>query len=329
MRNLTLTTAAAAIAATLPGLAVAQDAAIQIDGSSTVFPISEAMAEEYQIATGNRVVVGVSGTGGGFQKFCRGETDFSGASRPIKNSEAAKCAENGIEFVELPIAMDALAVVVSPENDWVSCMTVEELKTIYEPEAQGKITNWNQVRDSFPDRELALFGAGTDSGTYDYFTYAVVGEEGASRGDFTATEDDNITVQGVSTNPNAIGFLGLAYVEENRSRLKPLEISYKGGECVPPTTDTAGDGSYQPLTRPLFIYAKKSSIENNQKVEDFAKFMFDPEIAPELVASTGYLPLPEKAFALAEKKIEARTTGSHFDGGSKVGVNISDLLATK
>ena len=327
MKHLSATVSTFALAALAPLAAAAQDA-IQMDGSSTVFPISEAMAEEYQIATGNRVVVGVSGTGGGFEKFCRGETDFSGASRPIKTSEAEACAANGIEFVELPIAMDALAVVVNPDNDWVDCMTVEELKTIYEPEAQGEITNWNQVRDEFPDRELALFGAGTDSGTYDYFTFAVIGEEGASRGDYTATEDDNITVQGVSTNEDAIGFLGLAYVEENRSRLKPLEISYNGGECVPPTTETAADGEYQPLTRPLFMYVKVSSLENNQKVEDFANFMFDPELAPALVGSTGYLPLPDRAFELAQQKIAARTTGSYFEGGSEVGVRVDDLLAT-
>ena len=326
MKHLATTVSAAALMAIAPLSAMAQDA-IQMDGSSTVFPISEAMAEEYQIATGNRVVVGVSGTGGGFKKFCRGETDFSGASRPIKNSEAEDCAANGIEFVEMPIAMDALAVIVNPDNDWANCMTVDELKTIYEPEAQGEVDNWNQVRDSFPDRDMSLFGAGTDSGTYDYFTFAVIGEEGASRGDFTATEDDNITIQGVATDEGAIGFLGLAYVEENRSRVKPVEISYNGGECVPPTTDTASDGTYQPLTRPLFMYAKKSSLENNQKVEDFAKFMFDPEFAPELVASTGYLSLPEKAFELAEEKIDARTTGSYFEGGSEIGVNVADLLA--
>ena len=197
MRSLTFTTAAAAIAVALPGVALAQDAAVQVDGSSTVFPVSEAFAEEYQIATGNRVVVGVSGTGGGFQKFCRGETSFSGASRPIKNSEKEACEANGIEFLEMPIAMDALAVIVHPNNDWATCMTVEELATAYETEAQGEVDNWNQLNDDYPDRSLNLFGAGTDSGTYDYFTFAIIGEEGASRGDFTATEDDNVTIQGV------------------------------------------------------------------------------------------------------------------------------------
>lgn len=319
---------AAALATILPLTAGAQDA-IQMDGSSTVFPISEAFAEEFQIATGNRVVVGVSGTGGGFKKFCRGETSFSGASRPIKASEAELCAENGIEFLELPVAIDALAVIVNPENDWATCMTTEELKTIYEPEAQGKITNWKQVNPDYPDMELSIYGAGTDSGTYDYFTFAIVGEEGASRGDYTATEDDNITIQGVSSDPAAIGFLGLAYVEENRGRVKPVAISYNGGPCVEPSVETAADGSYQPLTRPLFMYVNKAHLDENPKVLEFAKYMFDPEIAPELVAETGYLPLPEEAFELAEKKIDARKTGSIFDGGSKIGVTMDELLATE
>lgn len=309
------------------GAATAAAQVVQVDGSSTVFPVSEAFAEEFQIATGNRVVVGVSGTGGGFKKFCRGETSFSGASRPIKTSEMELCEENGIEFVEMPVAMDALAVIVHPENDFANCMTVEELKTIYEPAAQGKVNNWKQVNPEYPDLDMSLYGAGTDSGTYDYFTFAVVGEEGASRGDFTATEDDNITIQGVSTDPAAIGFLGLAYVEENRGRVKPVEISYEGGECIAPTTDTAGDGSYQPLTRPLFIYANKAHLDEKPEVLEYAKFMFDPAHAPQLVAETGYLALPERAFVLAEQKIEARKTGSFFDGGSKIGVNVDDLLA--
>ena len=326
MRTLTFTTAAAALAVALPGFALAQDDAVQIDGSSTVFPISEAFAEEYQIATGNRVVVGLSGTGGGFKKFCRGETSFSGASRPIKTSEAEDCAAEGIEYLELPIAMDALAVIVNMENP-IDCMTVEELETIYETEAQGTITNWSQVNPEYPDAEIGIFGAGTDSGTYDYFTFAVMGEEGASRGDFTATEDDNITIQGVTGDPYAIGFLGLAYVEENRGRVKPLEISYDGGECVPPTTDTAASGEYQPLTRPLFIYVNADHLDNVANVEDMAMFMFNEDIAPDLVASTGYLPLPNEAFTMAQEKIKNRDTGSFFDGGSKVGVTPADLLA--
>ena len=326
MKYLSATVSAVALVAIAPIAAVAQDDAVQIDGSSTVFPVSEAFAEEYQIATGNRVVVGLSGTGGGFKKFCRGETSFSGASRPIKTSEAEDCAAEGIEYLELPIAMDALAVIVHPDNP-IDCMTVEELATIYEPEAQGTITNWNQVNPDYPDAEMGIFGAGTDSGTYDYFTFAIMGEEGASRGDFTATEDDNITIQGVTGDPYGIGFLGLAYVEENRGRVKPLEISYDGGECVAPTTETAASGEYQPLTRPLFIYVNADDLDNVANVEDLAMFMFNEDVAPDLVASTGYLALPDEAFRLGQEKIKARNTGSFFDGGSKVGVTPKDLLS--
>jgi phosphate transport system substrate-binding protein len=326
MKHLTANVSVVALVALAPIAAFAQSDAVQIDGSSTVFPVSEAFAEEYQIATGNRVVVGVSGTGGGFKKFCRGETSFSGASRPIKTSEMEECAANNIEFLELPIAIDALAVIVHPQNP-INCMTVEELKTLYEPEAQGKITNWNQLNPEYPDAQIGIFGAGTDSGTYDYFTFAVIGEEGASRGDYTATEDDNITIQGVSGDIYGIGFLGLAYVEENRDRVKAVEISYEGGDCVAPTTENAAKGTYQPLTRPLFMYVNRAHLDEMPNVESLAKFMFDPDVAPGLVASTGYLALPERAFALAEEKIDARRTGTFFDGGSKVGVTLDDLLA--
>ena len=222
--------------------------------------------------------------------------------------------------------MDALAVIVNPDNP-IDCMTVEEIASIYETEAQGVITNWNQVNPEYPDATMGLFGAGTDSGTYDYFTFAMMGEEGASRGDFTATEDDNITIQGVSGDTYAIGFLGLAYVEENRSRVKPLEIAFNGGECIAPTTETAASGVYQPLTRPLFIYVNKDHLDNVPNVEDFAMFMFNEDIAPALVSSTGYLALPDEAFTLGQEKIKARKTGSFFDGGSEVGVTPADLLA--
>lgn len=301
--------------------------AIQIDGSSTVFPVSEAFAEEFQISTGNRVVVGLSGTGGGFRKFCRGETSFSGASRPIQTSEVEECAANGINFIELPIAMDALATVVNPANDWANCMSIAELKTIWEPAAQGRINNWNQVREGFPNQGMALFGAGIDSGTYDYYTLAIVGEESTSRGDFTATEDDNITVQGVSTDRYAMGFLGVAYLEENRNRLKAVAIEQPDGSCVEPNAETAASGAYQPLTRPLFMYVNAEHLDTHDNVEDFALYFMTGETAPGLVAETGYLPLPERAFNLGQAKIRARKTGSFFEGGSLVGVTVEDLLA--
>jgi phosphate transport system substrate-binding protein len=312
--------------AALAGFAGPALADVAIDGSSTVFPVSEAFAEEFQIETGTRVTVGVSGTGGGFRRFCRGETDISGASRPISASEMEACEEAGIEFIELPIALDAIAVIVNPQNDWVECMTVDELKTMWQPEAQGQIDNWNEVRDEFPDQELSLYGPGVDSGTYDYFTAAVVGEEHSSRGDFTATEDDNIIIQGVSTDEGALGFLGLAYLTENEGLVKAVGIEQEDGSCVLPSVETARDASYQPLARPLFMYVNKAKLEENEDVQNYVNFVLMPENAVELVAEVGYVPLPEEAFELAQAKVEAGRTGSFFGGESKIGVQIEDLL---
>ncbi|WP_211103885.1 PstS family phosphate ABC transporter substrate-binding protein [Skermanella pratensis] len=302
---------------------------VVIDGSSTVFPISEAMAEEFQSekAGATRVTVGVSGTGGGFQKFCRGETDISGASRPISSSEMKQCQENGVEYIEMPVALDALATIVHPNNDWLECADVEDLKKMWQPEAQGTVTRWNQVRGEWPDAPLALYGAGTDSGTYDYYTFAVVGKEHSSRGDYTATEDDNITVQGVSTDVHALGFLGLAYVTENMERIKPVAIRQANGECVLPSVETAADASYQPLSRPIFYYISKKSADEKEHVREFAAFIFDAENQKELVTEVGYVPLPATAAEAAMKKFEARTTGTFFGGSSKIGVKIEDLVS--
>jgi phosphate transport system substrate-binding protein len=308
--------------------AAAQDATVTVDGSSTVFPISEAMAEEFQKATGTRATVGLSGTGGGFKKFCRGETDITGASRPIRGEEIELCKESGIEYIELPVAMDGLAVIVNSANDWAACMSVEELKTMWEVAAQDKIKNWNQVNSSFPDAPLVLFGAGTDSGTYDYFTFAINGTEHESRGDYTATEDDNITINGVAGDANALGFLGLAYLEENRDKVKAVAIKQVDGSCVEPTVETAGNGSYQPLSRPLFMYVSKAALERPE-VQAYADFMMDPKHGTELVAEVGYVPLPEQAFDLGKAKVAARKTGTFFEGGSKIGVSIEDLLASE
>ena len=317
-----LTTTLAAFAA-FAGPALAD---VTIDGSSTVYPVSEAFAEEFQIETGVRVTVGISGTGGGFRRFCRGETDVTGASRPISESEIELCEAAGIEFIELPIALDALAVIVHPQNDWVECMTTDELKTMWEPEAQDRIDNWNDVRDEFPDQDLSLYGPGVDSGTYDYFTAAVVGIEHTSRGDFTATEDDNIIIQGVSTDVGALGFLGLAYVTENIGRVKPVAIERDDGTCVLPSVEAAREGSYQPLSRPLFMYINKAHADENEDVRNYVEFVFDPEFAVELVAEVGYVPLPEEAFEMGQAKFEARSTGTVFEGGSQIGVGIEDLL---
>jgi phosphate transport system substrate-binding protein len=312
----------------LPAPASAQDT-IQIDGSSTVYPITEAMAEEFQTESGGkyRITVGISGTGGGFKKFCRGEIHISDASRPIKESERAACAEAGVEFIELPVALDALTVMVNPGNDWVDYLTVDELKKIWEPAAQGTVTNWSQVREGFPDRPLTLYGAGVDSGTYDYFTQAVVGEEGASRGDFTASEDDNVLVQGIASDPNALGFFGLAYYFENQDKLKAVPIQPSGGgDPVAPSVETARDGSYQPLSRPIFIYVSKQAAEEMPAVQQFVEFYLDPENAEALVEEVGYVPLPTEAYQLAQRNFEERHTGTAFGGGSQVGLAVEDLL---
>lgn len=289
---------------------------IAIDGSSTVFPVSEAMAEEFMAAnSGVQVTVGTSGTGGGFEKFCRGETQISDASRPITQEEAQACQEAGIEFVEIPIAQDALTVVVNPENDWVECLTVEELNTMWGPEAQGTISNWNQVRPDFPNQPLALYGPGTDSGTFDYFTDEVSGEEGASRGDYTASEDDNVIVQGVAGDPNALGYFGYAYFEENQNRLKALQID--GGEgCVAPSAETVLDGTYTPLSRPLFIYISQQALEERPEVQAFADFYLNQENAS-LVEEVGYIPLGDQLYQAAQARVESDITGSVFGAGAE------------
>jgi phosphate transport system substrate-binding protein len=320
------TLAAVALLATA-GAATAQQQIIAVDGSSTVYPITEAMAEEFQKANkGVKVTVGIGGTGGGFKKFCRGEIDIADASRPIRDGERTDCKKNGMEFIELPIALDALTVMVNPRNDWAKEMTVAELKKIWEPEAQGKIMNWKQVRDSFPDRPLKLYGAGVDSGTYDYFTAAIVGKEHSSRGDFTASEDDNVLVQGISGDVNALGFFGLAYYLENKNKLKAVGIKMKdGSKAVEPSVDTARDGTYQPLSRPIFIYVSRKSAETRPEVQKFVEFYLDKKNALKLVKEVGYVPLPENAYDVFLQRLKERKLGTAFHG-SKIGVAIDELL---
>jgi phosphate transport system substrate-binding protein len=311
------------------GSAGAQDKIVVTDGSSTVFPITEAMAEEFQKANrGIKVTVGIGGTGGGFKKFCRGETDMSNASRPIRKVEADECKKNGVEYIELPIALDALAVMVNPKNDWAKELTVAELKKMWQPEAQGKINNWKQIRDSFPDRPLKLYGAGVDSGTYDYFTAAIVGKEHSSRGDFTASEDDNVLVQGISGDINAIGFFGLAYYLENKDKLKAVAIKMdEKAKGVLPAVETAKDGSYQPLSRPIFIYISKKGVETKPEVAKFVEFYLDKKNAAKLVKEVGYVPLPESAYDTFMRRFKERQTGTAFSG-SKIGVSIEELVKT-
>ena len=247
--------------------------AVTADGSSTVGPYVTSAAEGFRDESGTNVTVGISGTGGGFERFCRGETDLSNASRPIKDEEAAICEENGVEYVELQVANDALTVVVNKSNDWVTCLTVEELNVIWKP--GSTVENWSDVRADFPAEPLELFGPGTDSGTFDYFTDAVNGEEGASRTDYQASEDDNVIVQGVKGTEGGLGYFGFSYFEENQDSLKALEVD-GGSGCVAPSVDTAQGGTYVPLARPLFVYAKTDALAR-QEVEGFLRYMLDNE----------------------------------------------------
>jgi phosphate binding protein len=250
---------------------------VTVDGSSTVAPLSEAAADAFRdVEPGVNVTVATAGTGGGFQKFCAGETDISDASRPIKDEEAAACKAKGIEYTEVIVANDGLSVVVNPENDWAKCLTVKQLQTMWAPEAEGKIKNWNQIDKSFPDQPLTLFGAGTDSGTFDYFTDAINGEEGASRTDYSPSEDDNVTIQGVKGDKGAVGYFGLSYVEQNPDAVKAVEID--GGDgCVAPSKETVQDKTYKPLARPLYIYVKNSSYKDNPAVHAYVDFYVENE----------------------------------------------------
>ncbi len=309
----------------LNGIASAQTV-IKVDGSSTVYPITEAVAEEFQKANKNvKVTVGISGTGGGFKKFCRGETHISNASRPIVKKEIDACKEANIEFIELPVAYDGLAVLVNRRNDWVKALTVEDLKKIWAPEAQGVVTHWNQVRSEWPNEKLKLYGPGVDSGTFDYFTEAIVGKAKSSRGDYTASEDDNVLVQGISGDRFALGYFGLAYYEENKDKLKIVPIvNPKTGKEIVPSVKSVMEGSYQPLSRPLFIYVNKKAISEFPEVKRFVNYYL--KNAPKLVKDAKYIPLPNKAYDLAIRRFEKEITGSMFGGEPEVGVMIEDLL---
>lgn len=303
-----------------------KNAIVTIDGSSTVFPVTEAVAEEFQIATKTKVTVGISGTGGGFKKFCRGETDVSGASRPIRQNEMDKCKEAGIEFIELPVAFDALTVVINPNNDFAKEMTVAELKAIWEPSAQKTITSWKQINPAWPDTPLKLFGPGADSGTFDYFTEAVVGKAKSSRGDFTASEDDNVLVTGVAGNKGGLGYFGFAYYEENKDKLTAVAIKENTDSTgVLPSKESIEDGSYQPLARPVFIYVKKSAAETKPHVKAFVDFYL--EQGRSLIEEVKYVPLPPKDQEAVIAHWTSLKTGSGFGGKSEVGVTIEDLLS--
>lgn len=304
--------------------ALAAGPIVTVDGSSTVFPITEAVAEEFQKAKKGavRVTVGISGTGGGFKKFCRGEIDISDASRPIKKSEMEECAKAGIKYFELPVAYDALTVVIHPQNTWAKTLTVADLKKMWEPEAQGKITNWNQVRADFPDLPLKLYGPGTDSGTFEYFTEAVVGKAKASRADYTASEDDNTLVTGVSRDKGGLGYFGYAYYAENAKKLAAASIDGGKGP-VTPSNQTVEDGTYVPLARPIFIYVAEKALEKPE-VKEFVEFYM--KHAPALVKEVKYVPLPAGIYTTNIEHLNKKKLGTVFGGKSDVGLKIEELV---
>jgi phosphate transport system substrate-binding protein len=303
-------------------LATTLSGAVKIDGSSTVFPVTEAVAEEFQKRHRQvQVTVGISGTGGGFQKFCAKETDISDASRPISASERTACQNNGREYIEIPVAFDGLSVMVNPQNTWVTSMTVADLKKIWEPAAQGKTTRWNQVRPEWPDRPITLYGPGTDSGTFDYFTEVINGRAKDSRGDFTASEDDNVLVQGIAGDMNALGYFGYAYYVENKNRLKLVAVDGGKGPVLP-SEQTINDGTYSPLSRPLFIYVARDAAQRPE-VEEFVRFYLTEGRA--LVGQVGYVRLPEKVYDAAVRRYETRTVGSVY-ANAPAGSKLEDLF---
>ncbi len=306
--------------------AVAHAQLIKIDGSSTVYPITEAIAEDFQKAKKGamKVTVGISGTGGGFKKFCRGETDIANASRPITKKEMDECKAAGITYYELPIAFDALTVVVNPSNDFIKSMTVAELKKIWEPGAQGQIKTWKQVNPAWPDLPLKLFGAGSDSGTFDYFTEAIVGKSKSSRGDYTASEDDNVLVQGVTRDKGGLGYFGYAYYAENQKKLKAVPIIEKEGKpAVSPSMETVLDGTYQPLARPIFIYVSAKSMDKPE-VREFVTYYLKE--GSKAAKSVKYVPLPAKAYEVGLDHLNKKKVGTVFNGQSEVGIKIEELL---
>lgn len=303
-------------------------AVIKIDGSSTVFPVTEAVAEEFQKEKRGavNVTVGISGTGGGFKKFVRGEIDIADASRPILTEEMTQAKANGIEFLELPVAFDALTVVVNPQNNWVDSITVADLKKIWEPEAQGKITHWNQVRPEWPNEKIALFGAGADSGTFDYFTEAIVGKAKASRGDYTASEDDNVLVQGIEGNKYALGYIPYAYFAPHSSRMKALGIEWEKNKVkgpVSPSPENVMAGTYNPLSRPLFIYVSRKSLDK-PAVKEFVEFYL--KNVGTLAKEVKYLPLQDPAYQMAMERVRVMQTGTGFGGVPEVGLPVEEIL---
>lgn len=304
----------------------AQAQVIKVDGSSTVYPITEAVAEEFQKAKKNavKVTVGISGTGGGFKKFCRDELDISDASRPITAKEMEDCKAAGVQYIEMPVAFDALTIVINPKNSFLKQATVAEMKTLWEPAAQGKIMKWNQVNPAWPDAPVKLFGAGADSGTFEYFTEAMVGKAKSSRGDYTASEDDNVLVQGVSRDVNAIGYFGYAYYAENTGKLKALAVvNPKTGKAVEPSAANVENGTYAPLSRPIFIYVKAKSLEKPE-VKEFIEFYM--KNGAKLTKEVKYVPLPASAYTGNIEHMNKKKLGTVFGGHNEIGITIDELM---
>lgn len=302
---------------------------IAIDGSSTVYPVTEAVAEEFQKETKGKVkvTVGISGTGGGFKKFVRGETDIQDASRPILTAEMEQAKANGIQYIELPIVFDALTVAVNPKNKFIDHMTVSELKTLWEPDAQGKVTHWDQVRKGWPHEKIELFGAGSDSGTFDYFTEAIVGKAKSSRGDYTGSEDDNVLIQGIEGNVNALGYIPFAYYAPNSKRLKAVPISWeknKVKEPILPSKENVLKGIYNPLARPLFIYVNAKSAKDKPEVKKFVEFFI--ENASDIAVQVKYLPLSEQSYEKVLERFTQRKLGTAFGGVPEVGLKVEEIL---
>lgn len=310
------------------GMSISVNAAekiIKVDGSSTVYPITEAVAEEFQNEKKIKVTVGISGTGGGFKKFCRGETDVSNASRPILKKEMDDCKAAGVQFIELAVAYDALTVVVSPKNNWVKSLSVEELNKMWAPAAQATVKSWNQINPNFPDKPLKLFGPGADSGTFDYFTEAIVGKAKSSRGDYTASEDDNVLVSGVSGDAGGLGYFGYAYYDENKDKLKAVPIIAKAGApAVLPSAASVQDGSYQPLSRPLFIYVNLNSATSKPEVKAFIDYYLAN--AAQLTKEVKFVALPANEYAAVTAHWKSLKAGTGFDGTPEVGIKIEELL---
>ena len=315
--------AGAAILFLAAGWGCSKQAILKVDGSSTVFPITEAMAEEFQKEHGEfRVTVGISGTGGGFKKFCNGEVDITGASRPIKQVEVEACARGAIDYIELPVAFDGLAIIVNPDNDWVDQLHIDELTEIWRP--GSTVEKWSDVRSGWPESDIELVGPDTDSGTFDYFTRATVGTEGASRSDYTASTDDNVLVTAVAREKFALGYLGFAFYAENTDRLKLVPID-PGTGAVAPSPETIKGGTYVPLSRPLFIYVG-AKVADRPEVKQFVRFYLDQENT-DLIQETGYVGFPESIYKLIQERFHAGITGSVFGGeGSQVGISIEDVL---